>query len=93
MSAATDKYTMFDNSIDVTALKMGCYIPIEAIYFCGKRNLFRGLEEHIVRIKEEKDHDYVNKTYVYKMETKNGKDPIYIRFEMGNCVIGSDIMF
>lgn len=58
-------------------------------YFSCIRKMMRGLEEHLAD--GEENHDFINGTYVYKIEESDG-GVIYVRFEPGTAIIGSKIL-
>lgn len=66
-----------------------CGIFLTDIYFVCRRNVLRGLEEHLAS--EESDHDFLHGTYVYKII--NNEQCLYIRFEPGRATIGSAIIY
>lgn len=86
---AKDKFALGD-AFKLTRIKSGAVIMLHNIYFRGLRKVMRGLEEHLA--KGEENHDFINGTYVYKIEDADNHH-IFIRFEFDWCVIGSEILY
>ncbi|MCM1215461.1 MAG: hypothetical protein NC548_13190 [Lachnospiraceae bacterium] len=95
--ASSIQFFSLPETLDVTKYKSGCIITPDHELFTVHRTKVRGLEERIV-IKSHpehiipEDHNFVSGTYVYKLTNVNDKS-IYIRFEPGLAIFGSDILY
>lgn len=86
---AKEKFKLFEGCT-VRSLHSGCALFMHYEYFRVKRNVMRGLEEHLAIASYEniEKHDFINKAYVYEITNVEG-DSMCVKFDDGLCVIAS----
>lgn len=93
MSSSKERFSIPNLHLKIERWKDATFIPIPNMFFAGRRNTLRGLEEWIAKRRGEEDHDYVNGTYVYKL-IDDEDNSIFVKFESnGSFIVGSNAIY